>query len=64
VNRISAGDVPSAHELSRDTYINLMQQYYPAYRAGRHPELARRPRRDEVEQARAWAAELGLNRVH
>lgn len=31
-----------ANEVSPRTYINIMDQYYPAYRAHRYPELARR----------------------
>ncbi len=29
-------------EISPDTYLNLMAQYYPAYRSGEFPELKRR----------------------
>ncbi|MDW7651671.1 MAG: radical SAM protein [Bacillota bacterium] len=52
-----------AAELSKDTYVNLMGQYYPAYRAQEYPELARRPARQELAGAKALAIEYGLTRV-
>ena len=30
-----------ANEISRNTYLNLMDQYRPCYRAGEYPELNR-----------------------
>lgn len=52
-----------ATELSKDTYVNLMGQYYPAYQAHKYPEIARRPTRQELAEAKALAKELGLTRV-
>ena len=51
-----------AGEISPDTYINIMDQYRPCYRANENPPLDRRIARNEFEQAKAWAADLGLHR--
>ncbi len=51
-----------ANELSTDTYVNLMDQYRPCYRADETPPLDRRITRREFDQARAWAVDLGLHR--
>jgi putative pyruvate formate lyase activating enzyme len=54
-----------AEEVSPDTYVNLMDQYYPAgsVEEGRHPELTRRPAAAELDDARARARTAGLWRV-
>jgi len=52
-----------AREISPHTYLNLMDQYRPAYRACEYPELSRRITRAEWEQAVAWAREAGLYRL-
>jgi putative pyruvate formate lyase activating enzyme len=52
-----------ATRISRDTYLNLMDQYRPCYRAGEHPPLDRGLTWDEYERARARARELGLHRL-
>ncbi|MFQ5702941.1 MAG: radical SAM protein [Gemmatimonadales bacterium] len=51
-----------AGELGPGTYVNLMDQYYPAGKvtAGRYPELDRRITSDELTDAVALARELGL----
>jgi putative pyruvate formate lyase activating enzyme len=51
-----------ALEVSPDTYVNLMDQYFPAgsVREGRHPELTRRALGAELEEARARARAAGL----
>ncbi len=61
-----------ASELSRDTFVNVMAQYRPAHRVGRHlpraesgpcfPEINRPVRPDEMEQAFAAARRAGLHR--
>jgi putative pyruvate formate lyase activating enzyme len=52
-------------ELGRDTYVNLMDQYYPAGKVdgGHYPEINRRLTSHEFAQARAIAQELGLRRL-
>ena len=51
-----------ADEISRDTYLNLMDQYRPCYRASEYPGLDRRPTRTELRQARNLAISYGLHR--
>ena len=50
-------------ELSRDTYVNVMAQYRPCYRAHEYPPLARRPTRVELEEAIRLARAAGLRRL-
>jgi putative pyruvate formate lyase activating enzyme len=51
-----------ADQISRDTYLNLMDQYRPCYRANEYPGLDRRPTRTELRQARKLATRFGLHR--
>jgi len=50
-------------ELSEDTYVNIMAQYRPCYRAHEYPPLARRPTREELEGALQLARAAGLHRL-
>lgn len=52
-----------AGEISTDTYLNLMDQYRPCYRADRHPPLDRRPSRSAFRAAQNLAREYGLRRL-
>jgi putative pyruvate formate lyase activating enzyme len=52
-----------AREISPDTYLNLMDQYRPCYRADEFPPLDRRPTRAEMAAARAAAQAWGLQRL-
>jgi putative pyruvate formate lyase activating enzyme len=52
-----------AEELGRDTYVDLMGQYYPAGRTGEFPEIDRHPYRKELERAYEIADGLGLRRL-
>jgi putative pyruvate formate lyase activating enzyme len=52
--------------VSPDTYVNLMDQYHPAHKAGTDPqfsEINRRISRPEFRQALACAEEAGLWRL-
>jgi len=49
-----------AEEVSKDTYINVMDQYRPCYRAGEYPKLNRRITRAEYEEAVEMARLAGL----
>jgi putative pyruvate formate lyase activating enzyme len=49
--------------LSRDTYLNVMDQYRPCGRAHEYPEISRPPSREEYETARRAAIEAGLCRL-
>lgn len=51
-----------AEEVSRDTYINIMDQYRPCYKAAELPPLDRPITRAEYEQAVQQAREAGLHR--
>jgi putative pyruvate formate lyase activating enzyme len=50
-------------DLSEDTYVNVMDQYRPCYRAHEYPPLARRPSRAELEDALRLARAAGLRRL-
>jgi putative pyruvate formate lyase activating enzyme len=52
-----------ASSLPKDTYVNLMSQYRPTYRAFEFPEIARRVTRGEYEEAVACARRLGLTNL-
>jgi putative pyruvate formate lyase activating enzyme len=52
-----------ASEISRDTYINIMDQYRPCYRADEHPPLDRRVTPGEMAQAFRLARRCGLHRL-
>jgi putative pyruvate formate lyase activating enzyme len=54
-----------ARELGPDTYVNLMDQYYPAGKvnAATFPEINRRLTSSEFRQAQQIAADLGLERL-
>jgi putative pyruvate formate lyase activating enzyme len=57
-----------AQEVSRDTFVNVMAQYRPAYQVGqpgsdgfgKYPEIDRRPERRELEEAYKTARAAGL----
>ena len=51
-----------SQEISKNTYLNVMAQYHPAYHACRFPELCRPITAREYAQAVALAAEAGLSR--
>ena len=52
-----------AEEVSRDTYINVMDQYRPCYRANEYPALDRRITQAEYEEAVAAVRAVGLWRL-
>lgn len=52
-----------ARELPKDTYVNLMAQYMPVFKADRYPKINRRITREEYEQAIDWAREAGLTNL-
>jgi len=51
-----------SQEISKNTYLNVMAQYHPAYNACRFPELCRTISAREYAQSIALAAEAGLRR--
>ncbi len=52
-----------ANELSKNTYINIMDQYHPCYKAFEHPPLDRAITSAEYEEAVRMALDAGLNRI-
>ena len=51
------------NEVSKRTYLNLMDQYRPCYRADDNPPLDRPLNREEYQQALDLAASYGLDRL-
>jgi putative pyruvate formate lyase activating enzyme len=51
-----------AHDVSADTYVNIMAQYHPAgsVNAKKFPELCRRPTADELQLVEEYARAEGL----
>lgn len=52
-----------AEEISKNTYINIMDQYYPCYKAFEHPPLDRRITTKEYTEAVKMAIDAGLKRI-
>ena len=52
-----------SRELSPDTYVNIMDQYRPCFRAADYPPLNRRITTDEFNEAIAIARQEGLRRL-
>lgn len=52
-----------ATHLPKNTYVNIMSQYRPMYKAFAYPEIARRLTAAEYREAVAWAREVGLSNV-
>jgi putative pyruvate formate lyase activating enzyme len=52
-----------AENLSKTTYINIMNQYQPEYKALEYPEIARRIKRSEYAETLKWAKKYGLTRL-
>ena len=52
-----------AENLPKDTYLNLMSQYTPAFKARQYPKIARRITRSEYRDAVTWAKAAGLTNL-
>jgi len=52
-----------AENLPKDTYVNLMAQYHPEYKAFEHPEIDRPITRGEFLAAMKEAEECGLTNL-
>jgi putative pyruvate formate lyase activating enzyme len=50
-------------EISRNTYVNIMAQYHPCYKALQIPDLGRRISSTELQEALSLAQEAGLSRL-
>jgi len=64
-NLAGTGDIVQflAEEISPETYLNVMAQYRPTYKAHQYPEINRRPSAQEMEEAVELALEAGLTRL-
>jgi putative pyruvate formate lyase activating enzyme len=51
-----------AHEISPDTFVNLLAQYRPCWKSGDYPEIDRPLRAEEFDQALQAARKAGLHR--
>ena len=52
-----------SENLSKTSYINLMAQYRPEYKANEYPKIARRLKRKEYLEVLKWAQEYGFTRL-
>lgn len=52
-----------AEKISKDTYVNVMDQYHPCGKAIADPTINRRITRSEYAEAVRWAREAGLHRL-
>jgi putative pyruvate formate lyase activating enzyme len=52
-----------AQNLSKDTYLNLMSQYTPMYKASQYPKISRRITSQEYFDAVTWAKNAGLTNL-
>ena len=52
-----------AEEISKNTYINIMDQYRPCYKAVEHPPLDRAITNEEFKEAISLALNAGLTRL-
>ena len=52
-----------AAKVSRHTYVNIMDQYHPAFHASDYRELRRRVFQQEVEEVVQYARDRGLTRL-
>ncbi len=52
-----------AQNLPKDTYLNIMSQYRPMYKAFQYPEISRKITRKEYDEAVRTAKEAGLTNL-
>lgn len=52
-----------AENLPKDTYLNIMSQYRPMYKAFEYPEISRGITRKEYSDAIRWAKDAGLTNL-
>jgi putative pyruvate formate lyase activating enzyme len=53
-----------AKEVSKNTFLNIMDQYYPTWKAFQYPELSRRITREEYQKVIELAKKVGLKRLY
>ncbi|MDH3457137.1 MAG: radical SAM protein [Gemmatimonadota bacterium] len=52
-----------AEHLPKDTYVNIMSQYTPLYRASEYPDISRRLTRAEYDEVVDYAKQVGLTNL-
>ena len=52
-----------AGNLPKNTYVNIMSQYRPLYKARKYPELNRRINKEEYTEVVTWAKHLGMTNL-
>ncbi|UCG28487.1 MAG: radical SAM protein [Bacteroidales bacterium] len=52
-----------SESLPKDTYVNIMSQYRPVYKANDFPKISRRITRNEYNEVVGWAREYGLTNL-
>jgi putative pyruvate formate lyase activating enzyme len=52
-----------AAHLPKNTYVNIMSQYMPLFKAGKYPELNRRINKNEYAEVVQWAKKQGLTNL-
>jgi len=50
-----------AKEISKKSFVNILSQYYPCWKAEEFPEINRRTTKKELEEAINYAEKLGLS---
>ena len=53
-----------AKEISPNTFVNIMDQYFPYFKSFQFPELSRRITKEEFEEAVSLAKKAGLKRLY
>ncbi len=51
-------------DISANTFLNIMEQYYPCYQAFQYPELSRRITNEEYQETIKLAKKVGLKRLY
>jgi putative pyruvate formate lyase activating enzyme len=51
-------------EISKNTFLNIMDQYWPAYKAHQYPELSKRITKEEFQEAINLAKKFSLKRIY
>lgn len=53
-----------ASEVSKNVFLNIMDQYHPCFKALKYPDISRRVTRKEFEKAILLAKRYGLKRIY
>jgi len=53
-----------AENLPKNTFLNIMSQYRPTYKAFDYPKISRRLNRTEYSETLNWAKQAGLTNIH